>query len=180
MTLATESKREWPDFPWASHRNEEKDGSRQWGQGGAPVNFLTDPINQTTSQLDLVLGYTGQKLQLTGGYYGTLFDNHNAFLSIPNSALFTQMALPPGSQSHQFHLAGGYNFSATTRGNFKAAYTRQTQTDQFFSSPPQLNTRTDLGGKVNTTLPSQVDLGFRSFFVLLSSRKRSASTIWIG
>jgi MtrB/PioB family decaheme-associated outer membrane protein len=133
-------------------RNEEKDGARQWGQGGAPINFLTDPINQTTNQLDVVLGYTGDKLQLTGGYYGTLFDNHNAFLSIPNSTVFTQMALPPGSQSHQLHLAGGYSFSATTRANFKAAYTRQTQTDQFFSSPPQLNTRTDLGGKVNTTL----------------------------
>lgn len=136
----------------ARFRNEEKDGSRQWGQGGAPVNFLTEPINQTTSQLDLVLGYTGQKLQLTGGYYGTMFNNHNAFLSIPGSPVFTQMALPPGSQSHQLHLAGGYNFSDTTRGNFKVAYTRQTQTDQFFSSPPQLNTRTDLGGKVNTTL----------------------------
>ena len=136
----------------ARFRNEEKDGSRQWGQGGAPVNFLTEPINQTTSQLDLILGYTGQKLQLTGGYYGTLFNNHNAFLSIPGSPVFTQMALPPGSQSHQLHLAGGYNFSDTTRGNFKVAYTRQTQTDQFFSSPPQLNTRTDLGGKVNTTL----------------------------
>lgn len=132
-------------------RNEEKDGSRQWGQGGAPINFLVDPINQTTRQLDVILGYTGDKLQLTGGYYGTLFDNHNAFLSIPNSTLFTQMALPPGSQSHQIHLAGGYSFSATTRGNFKAAYTKQTQNDAFMA-PPNLNTRGDLGGKVQTTL----------------------------
>ncbi len=136
-------------------RNEEKDGARQWGQGGGntgPVNFLTDPINQTTRQLDVTLGYTGEKLQLSGGYYGTLFENHNTVLNVLGpTAVFTQMALPPGNQSHQLHLAGGYSFTPTTRGTFKLAYTKATQNEGFFVAPTR-NTRTDLGGAVDTTL----------------------------
>ncbi len=132
-------------------KNEEKDGARQWGQGGPPVNFLTDPINQTTLQLDAILGYAGEKLQLSGGYYGTLFENHNTVLNLPNSTVFTQMALPPGNQSHQLHLAGGYSFTPTTRGTFKLAYARATQNEAFFVAPTR-NTRSDLGGAVDTTL----------------------------
>ncbi len=139
-------------------KNEEKDGARQWGQGvgvvglvPATVNFLTDPINQTTRQLDAILGYAGEKLQLSGGYYGTLFENHNTVLNVPNSAVFTQMALPPGNQSHQLHLAGGYSFTPTTRGTFKVAYARATQNESFFVAPT-MNSRTDLGGAVDTTL----------------------------
>ncbi len=142
-------------------KNEEKDGARQWGQGKgvvtvnnvavpAAVNFLTDPINQTTQQLDAVLGYTGKKLQLSGGYYGTLFENHNTVLNVPNSTVFNQMALPPGNQSHQLHLAGGYSFTPTTRGTFKVAYAKATQNESFFVVPT-MNTRTDLGGAVDTT-----------------------------
>ncbi len=134
-------------------RNEEKDGARQWGQGtSGTVNFLTDPINQTTRQLDAILGYAGEKLQLSGGYYGTLFENHNTVLNVPNSTVFTQMALPPGNQSHQLHLAGGYSFTPTTRGTFKLAYANATQNEGFFVVAPRLNTRSDLGGAVETTL----------------------------
>ncbi len=143
-------------------KNEEKDGARQWGQGRtnpvtippsptATVNFLTDPINQTTRQLDAILGYAGEKLQLSGGYYGTLFENHNTVLNVPHSTVFTQMALPPGNQSHQLHLAGGYSFTPTTRGTFKLAYARATQNESFFVVEPRLNTRSDLGGAVDTT-----------------------------
>lgn len=136
-------------------RNEDKDGSRQWGQGGAPINFLTDPINQTTRQLDVTLGYTSEKLQLTGGYYGTMFENHDTALNIPNSALFTQMALPPGNQSHQLYLSGGYSFTPTTRSTFKVAYAKATQNEAFINIPTT-NNRRDLGGAIDTT---QVQLG---------------------
>lgn len=133
-------------------KNEEKDGARQWGQGNlGTVHFLTDPINQTTRQLDAVLGYTGEKLQFSGGYYGTLFDNHNTVLNVPNSTVATQMALPPGSQSHQLHLSGGYSFTPTTRGTFKLAYSKATQDEAFFA-PATRNTRTDLDGAVDTAL----------------------------
>jgi MtrB/PioB family decaheme-associated outer membrane protein len=133
-------------------RNEEKDGGRQWGQGtSGTVNFLVDPINQTTRQLDVTFGYAGEKLHLSGGYYGTAFDNHNTVLNVPNSTVFTQMALPPGNQSHQLHLSGGYSFTPTTRGTFKVAYAKATQNEAFFVAPTN-NTRGDLGGAVETTL----------------------------
>ncbi len=132
-------------------KNEEKDGARLWGQGGAPVNFLAEPINQTTRQLDVILGYAGERLQLSGGYYGTTFDNHNAALSVPNSTIFTLLALPPGNQSHQLHLSGGYSFTPTTRGTFKVAYAKAVQTDSFFVAPTR-NARADLGGAVDSTL----------------------------
>jgi len=132
-------------------KNEEKDGARPWGQGGAPVNFLSDPINQTTRQIDAILSYAGEKLQLSGGYYGAMFDNHHTVLTVPNSTVFTQMALPPGNQSHQMHLSGGYSVTPTTRGTFKIAYTRATQNEAFFVAPTR-NTRRDLGGTVDTTL----------------------------
>jgi len=134
-------------------RNEEKDGARNWGQGtGNTINFLTDPINQTTRQLEVLIGYTGERLQVSGGYYGTDFINHNNALTVLGGiAGQSPMALPPGNQSHQLNLTGGYNFTPTTRGTFKLAYGRQTQSDAFIV-PAVLSGRTDLGGRIDTTL----------------------------
>jgi hypothetical protein len=49
-------------------RNEEKDGARTFARGtpGA-FEFTPEPINSTTRQLDVLLNYTGEKLQLSGG-----------------------------------------------------------------------------------------------------------------
>ena len=63
---------------------------------------------------------------------------------------FTPIGLPPGNQSHQLFLSGGYSFTPATRGTFKAAYTQQTQNDAFIlASAPG---HTDLGGRIDTTL----------------------------
>jgi len=138
-------------------RNEEKEGARRFGQGnnpGAPdVRFLTDPIDYTTKQIEATLGYTTERLQVSGGYYGTTFDNHNPALNINGgiAALGSPLALPPGNQSHQLFVTGGYNFTPTTRSTFKAAYTHQTQ-DEGFVAPSTTTGRSDLGGEVNTTL----------------------------
>lgn len=137
-------------------RNENKEGGRPWGQG-TPLNFLVDPIDQHTQQFDVILGYRSDKLQLSGGYYGTIFDNRNRYASILGSTL-GQMALPPGSQSHQLYLSGSYAISASTRANFKAAYSRVTQDEPFMAAPDLkisnmlANTRSDLGGRVQPTL----------------------------
>jgi len=136
----------------AHFKNEKKEGARLWGQGGGgTVNFLTDPINQTTQQLDLTLGFSGEKLHISSGYYGTLFNNHSTVLNVPNSTVFTQMALPPGNHSHQLYLSGGYSFTPSTQGTFKFARTRAFQKEDFFVAPTN-NTRTNLGGAVDTTL----------------------------
>jgi MtrB/PioB family decaheme-associated outer membrane protein len=70
------------------------------------------------------------------------------------------IALPPDNESHQLFLTGGYNFSKTTRANFKAAYTRGTQNANFFTLPTfPGNTRSSLDARVDTTL---LQAGFTS------------------
>ena len=155
------------------YRSEDKTGSRIWGQGttggAGQFQFLADPIDYNTQQLEATVGYTTKNLQLNGGYYGTLFDNANRQLNSFGGALaggaiasnFQTMGLPPGNQSHQMYLSGGYNFTPTTRGNFKASYQRATQDSLFpqgFAGgvpntvPLAPGVGTDLQGRVDTTL----------------------------
>lgn len=141
-------------------RNEEKDGARIFARGTTGgtgrFQFTPEPIDSTTMQLETTLGYTGDNLQISSGYYGTSYDNHNTALNITEVgaatglAGFTPIGLPPDNQSHQLFLSGGYSFTPTTRGTFKAAYTQQTQDDTFILS--SATGRTDLGGRVDTTL----------------------------
>lgn len=134
-------------------RNEEKDGSRIFGQGGfggAPNNFffLTDPIDSTTRQVDAILSYTGKKLQLAGGYYGSFFNQHINRIDVTGGTGVDPIATPPGNQSHQFYLTGGYSFTPTTRGTFKVAYSKATQDEKFIA--PHVGGRTNLDAAVDT------------------------------
>ncbi len=134
--------------------NEEKEGDRLWGQGTFGPNgwvFLTDPIDQTTQQLEAKVNYTTERFQLSGGYYGTMFENKNNLLSVPGSPIFPEMALPPDNESHQVFLAGGYNFSKATRGNFKVAFGRITQ-NELFPTTPIVGAPASLNGQIDTTL----------------------------
>jgi MtrB/PioB family decaheme-associated outer membrane protein len=135
--------------------HEDKTGDRMYGQGTFTTwRFLAEPINWTTQQVDAILNYTGEDLQLSGGYYGTWFQNSNPALNVIGGlAGQTPIALPPGNQSQQAHLSGGYNFSPTTRGNFKAAYTRQLQS-QAFIVPATVGAtgKSNLQGRVDTYL----------------------------
>src|SRR4030095_11298786 len=148
--------------------NEEKDGTRLFARGTTgtgPVGsfgqfeFGPEPINSTTRQLDVKIGYTGTDLQLSGGYYGTFFNNHHNGLNFTGGlaglSTFTPIALPPDNEAHQFHLAGSYGFTPTTRGNFKVAYTRQKQDDDFITGvnvPLSPGITNNLDAKVDTTL----------------------------
>jgi MtrB/PioB family decaheme-associated outer membrane protein len=153
-------------------RNEEKDGARIFARGttgtlaGFPGNFefTPEPINSTTRQLDVIVGYTGEKLQLSGGYYGTMYNNKiNGLyitggvpaLATPASTAFTPIALPPDNSSHQLHLSGGYSFTPTTRASFKLAHTNAKQDDAFLATPGQARSALigpNLDAKVVTTL----------------------------
>jgi len=153
-------------------RNEEKEGARLFARGttgtlaGFPGNFgfTPEPIDSTTRQLDVIAGYTGEKLQLSGGYYGTMFTNkYNgmtitggvAALATPAATAFTPIALPPDNSSHQLNLSGGYSFTPTTRGTFKLAYTNARQDDAFLATPGQARAPGaggSLDAKVETTL----------------------------
>jgi MtrB/PioB family decaheme-associated outer membrane protein len=143
------------------YQNQKKEGSRFWGQGdfGGGYNFLTDPIDYTTDLLEATVGYADERLQLRGGYYGTWFSNSNPALNVTNGiAALNPMTLPPDSQSWQLFLGGGYNFTPTTRGNFKVSYEHQTQTQGFVVASP--TGRANLGGDVDTTL-AQIGLSSR-------------------
>lgn len=146
-------------------RNETKKGERIDGRGspygGAAENFsfTPEPFDSTIRLLEATARYTDTKFQVVGGYYGTQYRNDNTSLNwnygnsgtgLVNADLLSPSALPPDNQSHQLYVTGGYSFNPTTRGTFKAAYTKATQDDNFIV--PTLNGRTDLGGKVETTL----------------------------
>ena len=143
-------------------RNEQKTGSRIFGRGttGGAGNFefLAEPIDSATQQLEATLGYTGDRLQLSGGYYGSWYNNHNPGLNVSGGAAalstFTPIGLPPDNEAHQLHLAGGYSFSPTTRGTFKLAYARAVQNDSFVVS--SLLGDPNLGGRIDVT---QAQLG---------------------
>ena len=149
-------------------KNEEKNGERIFARGttGAgpagsfgQFEFAPEPINSTTRQLEAKVNYTGSQLQLSGGYYGTRYENEYSGLNFTGGlaglSTFTPIALPPDNQSHQLYLSGGYGFTPTTRGNFKVAYARATQDDTFVTGvnvPLAPGIGNNLDGRVDTTL----------------------------
>ncbi len=137
-------------------RNENKEGTRLYGR--TSVRFLVDPIDYRTQQLDGTLGYRGEKLKLTGGYYGSWFSNAlNRIDATPvNASAFSPIGLPPGNQSHQFSLSGTYAFTPSAHATFHLSRARATQDDTFFLTPRSSVPRTDLGGRIDTT---QAQLG---------------------
>jgi MtrB/PioB family decaheme-associated outer membrane protein len=150
-------------------RSEDKTGDRLWGRGGQP-EFAAEPINSTTRQLEAILAYTSKRFQVQGGYYGSWYTNRNALVDTARQSgagvLSEQffLSLPLDNQAHQGFVNGGYNFSDTTRGTFKLAYTRATQDEPIpvgtgvavFSGAP-----THLDGRLDTTL-AQVGLTSRT------------------
>lgn len=136
------------------YRDEDKEGARLYGQGVfTEWRFLTDPINQNTKQLEAALNYATPRLQISGGYYGTRFTNRNLALNVNGSiAGLNPMALPPGNESNQLNVAGGYNFTDTIRGTFKIARARSTQTDAFPTVPvASSGAAGNLQGRIDTT-----------------------------
>lgn len=121
----------------ASFRNEEKDGMRAWSRGGA-AEFAVEPIDSTTRQLEAILTYARDRLQLSGGYYGTSYDNGNAQVVTSLTSLAAastyNLSLPLSTKSHEVFLNGGYDFTSTTRGTFKASYSTTTQDEAIPSS----------------------------------------------
>jgi MtrB/PioB family decaheme-associated outer membrane protein len=143
-----------------NYKHEEKTGNRQWGRGGAP-EFAVEPIDMTTQQAEVLLNYMRDKLQLSGGWYGSWWNQNTSGLvdtSVnggPPAQRFL-LSLPLDNQAQQFFLNGGYNFTPTTRGTFKLSYTHATQNESLpTQSIPGLSlagTPQSLDGEINTTL----------------------------
>jgi MtrB/PioB family decaheme-associated outer membrane protein len=180
--------------------SEKKDGSRLFGIGmncpsavapgcggttgtetGWAVLFQPEPIDANHSQIDARVSYATGALRLSGGYYGSFYNNNNGSLNpnVPatlNNALGTPLppsaglagilgqpvALPPDNQAHQLDIAGTYAFTPSARMNFKLARGLATQQQDFAAAgltgaPAGV---TNLGGRVDTTL-AQVGLSAR-------------------
>lgn len=147
-------------------RNDEKRGDRMHGVYGESLRilFAAEPIDSTIQQWDTVLNFVGDRLQLSGGYSGSSYHNQYSQLTVQHNlttpATSITQGLPPDNSAHQLFVSGAYQASPTTRGNFKASFGRALQNDRFFAAPNQAgNTRTDLGGEVDTTI---VHLGLSS------------------
>lgn len=149
----------------ASFRNEDKEGTRHYGRGGA-AEFAVEPIDSTIRLLETTLSYTSDKLQLSGGYFGSSYSTNNTLIisnrSPFNAANTYNLSQPLDNMAHELFLNGGYNFTPTTRGTFKLSYSRATQ-DEFLptSTPgllftpgqaPTALTPNHLGGKLETTM----------------------------
>ncbi|MCB1787222.1 MAG: MtrB/PioB family decaheme-associated outer membrane protein [Gammaproteobacteria bacterium] len=134
-----------------SFKNEDKDGERPWGRGGQ-AEFAVEPIDSTIRQWEALLDYAGEDLQLNGGYYGSMYDNHNNLVTTlrgddPDSAYY--LSLPLDNQAHQLFLNGGYNFTPTTRATFRVSYTHATQDEDLPTA--------DIAGLAASVAPSHLD-----------------------
>lgn len=148
----------------ADFKNEDKEGKRHWGfRANAAVGrdsdvvFIAEPIDSTIRQFEAALDYSGKEFQMSGGYYGTWYDNHNSMVTAdhPQFGDF-YLSLPLDNESHQLFVNGGYNFTPTTRGTFRVAYTHATQDENLpTSAVPGLawsGAPDSLDGEINTTL----------------------------
>ncbi|HYL90893.1 MAG TPA: MtrB/PioB family decaheme-associated outer membrane protein [Burkholderiales bacterium] len=176
-------------------KTEDKTGARSWGRGYDCASYvcagqtatntrwatlyIAEPVDANTKQIEAKLNYTSGKLVLSGGYYGSFYNNNVGSVSptVPanligptgilmttsaaaaggtslQNVLQSPMALPPDNQAHQFYVSGNYAFTPSTHSNFKASYTRATQDQQFAAQG--LNgapvNRTNLGGLYETWL----------------------------
>ncbi|MBI3371864.1 MAG: MtrB/PioB family decaheme-associated outer membrane protein [Betaproteobacteria bacterium] len=154
-------------------KNEDKNGARLWGRGfpcssvtvgstcaagptatatGWALLMLPEPVNSTIRQIDMKLNWSGQKLNLSGGYYGSFYTNQNGNLTptVPGTLvnglgtalplqtglqgiLQLPMALWPDNQAQQFYIGGNYKFTPSTKMNFKYSYTHATQNEGFLN-----------------------------------------------
>ncbi|MCB1906251.1 MAG: MtrB/PioB family decaheme-associated outer membrane protein [Rhodocyclaceae bacterium] len=144
-------------------KNEEKDGTRLFGRGTpGSQQWLAEPIDHTMQQVDVILGFTGERFQMQTGYYGSFFLNRHQALGIDDPAgdpsnlrdiaSFSPIGLPPDNYAHQLYVTGGYDFTPSTRGTFKVSRARAAQDDRFFVDPAPGITANSLDGQVDTTL----------------------------
>lgn len=183
-----------------SLKSEDKQGSRLFGTGfscpsttapgcrgatgtsvASAVLMLPEPVDANHTQVEARLSYADDRLRLSGGYYGSFYNNRLNTLSpsVPGSLynpvgtllplssglqpiLNLPVALPPDNEAHQLDITGGYSFSRTTQLSFKLAWAQALQHQDFAGSgftaaPPGV---ANLGGRVTTTL-AQVGLNAR-------------------
>jgi MtrB/PioB family decaheme-associated outer membrane protein len=144
------------------------------GKNYATMFFAPQPENYKHNQFSASIDYFTKTFQLTGGYYGSFFNNtYNALNITPGtdpaatgalaSSQVPWISLPPDNHSQQGFLTGAYSFTDSTRATFKLSKARAVQEDSFIpnssavgANPPGVAyapgiTNTNLGGLIDTT-----------------------------
>ncbi len=127
----------------------------------------------THTQVEARLNYAGDKLQLSGGYYGSFLSNNFGALNpgVPSTLndavgqplpagtgvqayIGQPVASSPDNSFNYFDLTGAYTFMPELKSNFKLAYSRTTQNQEFASAgltgaPAGVG---NLGGEITSTL----------------------------
>jgi len=142
-----------------SFKNDNKSGERHWGYragSGGQVHFLAEPIDSNTRQMDAKLDYLGSQLQLTGGYYGSLYDTDSSLVTAISASGTDYLSSNLDNQAHQFYLNGGYNLTPTTRATFRASYTHATMDERLPTANilglADASAPSSIDGEVNTSL----------------------------
>jgi MtrB/PioB family decaheme-associated outer membrane protein len=156
-----------PDAHWShsvNFRRDHKEGLKVIG-GSFAFNgvLLPEPVDYTTEQVELGLGYTADHWQVRLGYLGSFFRNANDRLRFDNPFIDPvghtnegQMALPPDNTFHQLTLAGSYRFGTATQLTARLAGGRMSQDEKFlpYTVNPLLTTTAlpsdSLQGEVRT------------------------------
>jgi MtrB/PioB family decaheme-associated outer membrane protein len=146
-----------------SFKSEDKDGARLTGLGGycspsipgascptlsGSLLMLAEPINSTTTQMEVKAHLIGAEYSLTAGYYVSAYQNDNGSMRVGSiidsagapvatgantlGALLAQpVALAPDNQAYQYYLSGNYRFTPTVQATFNYSETHATQNDSF-------------------------------------------------
>lgn len=131
-----------PNSRWtysANFRQDRKEGLKTLG--GSFVfrsAMLLEPVDYTTDQMELGVGYQADHWQLQLGYLGSFFRNGNQRLRWDNpfseplgNANEGQMALAPDNSFHQLTLNGNYRFSPATQATLRIAGGQMLQNENF-------------------------------------------------
>jgi MtrB/PioB family decaheme-associated outer membrane protein len=143
-------------------KSENKEGNRALSLGyicsaalGVNCNLMSpEPVNANHSQVEARISYALEKFRFNVGYYGSFYRNSSTSISTSGlgiSSALNQLplALPPDNQAHQLDVSGSYDFTPTTRGNFKLAWSTASQNADFSNS--------GLVGPVLQTVPVTVN-----------------------
>jgi MtrB/PioB family decaheme-associated outer membrane protein len=148
------------------------------GVGSVTSSILPMPVDYTTDQVEVKLGYAKGRGNLELAYYYSGFDNkddsltwQNPFASVSDTGVLRTsevgaMALPPDNDFHRFALSGGYRLGDTTRLSGALSWGRMSQNQAF--EPITVNPALD----VTDGMPRQ-DLGdadIADVFLRLASR----------
>lgn len=136
--------------------SENKKGNRITANG-TPALFVADLIDWKTTKAEASLDYKGDLLRLYGGYSASWFKNNNSLGYVSLGGLAGQlMTQPLDNEAHQTHFGGSYDFTPTTKVNFKVAYTKGTQNEALATTSSLINATTanipSVQGRVDTTL----------------------------